>query len=88
MPTENAPQELRLENREKLTVSGVSAVESYDENVVALATSRGLLVVRGEELHLQSLSIDGGCVTIHGQIAGLNYEELRKSGGFLRRLLG
>ena len=81
MPTENAPQELRLENREKLTVSGVSEVESFDENVVALATSRGLLVVRGEELHLQSLSIDG-------QIAGLNYEELRKSGGFLRRLLG
>ena len=66
----------------------VSEVESFDENVVALATSRGLLVVRGEELHLQSLSIDGGCVTIHGQIAGLNYEELRKSGGFLRRLLG
>ena len=55
---------------------------------MALATSRGRLVVRGEELHLQSLSIDGGCVTIHGQIAGLNYEELRKSGGFLRRLLG
>lgn len=37
MPTENAPQELRLENREKLTVSGVSEVESFDENVVALA---------------------------------------------------
>ncbi len=87
MPTENAPQELRLENREKLTVSGVSEVESFDEAAVALATCRGLLVVRGKELHLQSLSLDGGCVCIRGQIDGLSFEELRK-GGFLRRLLG
>lgn len=79
-------QELRLENRKKLSVCGVREVGSFDENVIALETSLGLLVVRGEDLHLQSLSVEGGQVVVIGTIHSLTYEALRKSGGFFKRL--
>ena len=82
----NLPHELRLENREKLTVSDVQEVESFDENTVALLTSRGLLIIRGENLQLKSLSIDGGQVTVDGLIHSLDYEEPRKVGGLFKRL--
>ena len=84
---QNEPHELHLDNRARLSVSGVREVESFDETVVALTTVRGLLVVRGENLQLQALSIDGGQVTVSGLINDLSYEEVQKGGGFFKRLL-
>ena len=80
------PHELRLDNRARLSVSGVREVESFDETVVVLSTVRGLLVIRGQKLQLQALSIDGGQVSVHGLIDTLAYEEEQKTTGFLRRL--
>lgn len=80
------PHELRLDNRARLSVSGVREVESFDETVVALSTVRGLLIVRGENLQLRALSIDGGEVSVCGLIHDLSYEEVQKTGGFFKRL--
>ena len=47
----------------------------------------GVLIVRGQELHLQTLSIDGGCVAVDGTIEALSYAEPQKrGGGFFSRL--
>ena len=81
-------QELHLENRNKLTVSGVKEVESFDENAIVMDTHQGMLVVRGEGLHLKSLCTGDGQVAIIGTVHSLVYEELRKDGGFLHRLFG
>ena len=80
------PHELRLDNRARLSISGVSEVESFDESVVVLKTVRGLLVVRGEKLQLQALSIDGGQISVQGLIESLSYEEEQKTAGFFKRL--
>lgn len=80
--------EMHLENRSKLSVSGVKEVESFDESTVLLQTVRGMLIIRGEGLHLHTLSIDGGQVKVDGVIHSLTYEELQKTGGFFRRLFG
>lgn len=53
-----------------------------------LHTARGVLIIRGENLHLQTLSIDGGQVAVSGTIDSLSYEEPQKTGGFFRRLFG
>lgn len=82
------PHELRLDNREKLSVSGVREVESFDENAVVLHTARGVLLIRGSGLHLKTLSIDGGDVAVTGSVDSLSYEEAQKTGGFFRRLFG
>lgn len=83
------PHQLTLEDRSHLTVSGVEEVESFDENVIAMETSQGTLVVRGEDLHIEKLSLDGGDLKVDGHVESLTYEADRKSrGGFLSRLLG
>ena len=65
----DGPHELRLENRARLSVNGVREVESFDENAIVLATTRGTLIVRGTGLHLQMLSLEGGQVGVDGSIA-------------------
>lgn len=82
------PHELRLDNRARLTVSGVREVESFDENAIVLQTVRGLLAIHGAQLRLCSLSTDGGQIAVTGSVDMLSYEAERKRSGFLRRLFG
>lgn len=80
---------LVLEERESLTVSGVEEVESFDENTIVMVTIQGVLIVRGEELHIEKLSLDGGDLKVEGMVESLTYEEDRsRRGGFFSRLLG
>ena len=82
------PHKLSLEERKKLTVSGVAEVVSFDESAVVLRTARGVLLVRGQDLHLKTLSVDGGQVAVEGMVSVLIYEEPRREGGFFTRLFG
>jgi sporulation protein YabP len=78
---------LILEGREKLTVSGVEDVDSFDETEITAKTVRGRLVIRGEELHLEKLSLDGGEIVACGRIDAMEYEgESSEEGGFFSRL--
>lgn len=82
------PHKVTLESRNRLTMTGVREVESFDETMVVLETTRGTLIIRGEGLHLQMLSLDGGQVHVDGTVDSLTYEETVKGGGFLARLFG
>lgn len=78
-----------LEDRERLMISGVEEVESFDESSIVLSTARGGLEVQGEGLHIETLSLDGGDLKVEGLVNALIYEpEGRDRGGLLRRLLG
>ena len=82
-----AAHHILLEEREQLSVSGVEEVESFDENTIVMLTSRGTLVVRGEELHIEKLSLDGGDLRVEGAIDSLTYEDGgRERGGLFARL--
>ena len=59
-PRAEAAHHIILEEREQLSVSGVEEVESFDENTIIMTTVKGTLVVRGEDLHIEKLSLDGG----------------------------
>ena len=87
MRPEAAPH-IILEERERLSVSGVEEVESFDENTIVMSTSRGTLVIRGENLHIEQLSLDGGDLKVEGDIDALTYEDggRDRSGGLLARL--
>lgn len=82
------PHKVTLEGRNKLAISGVKDVESFDESMIVLNTVRGTLVVRGSDLHLQMLNLDGGQVAVDGVIDSMVYEEEQHRGGFLSRLWG
>lgn len=77
-----------LDERGSLSVSGVEEVESFDETAIVMATVRGTLVVRGEGLHVEKLSLDGGDLKVEGTVDCLTYEDDgREKGGFFARLL-
>ncbi len=82
------PHKLTLGDREKLTLTGVSEVVSFDDTAVVLRTSLGRLTVQGRDLKLKQLAEDGGQVTIDGRVNLLSYEEPKAPGGFWRRLFG
>ena len=82
------PHKLTLNDRKALTVTGVTEVVSFDENLVVMRTGMGTLVVQGSDLKMKTLSLDGGQVAVDGTIAALQYEEPRKVSGWLSRLMG
>lgn len=85
---EQMPQDLVLKDRQKLTVTGVTEVVSFDEAAVSLQTALGLLTIHGQGLQLKALSVEGGQTCVEGTISALLYEEPRRSGGWLRRMMG
>lgn len=78
-------QNLILENRGKLSISGVNDVLSFDDQVVMVETELGLLTVKGENIRINKLSIDTSEVIIEGDISYLAYsdKELEKTKGSL-----
>lgn len=82
----NIIQNIVLENREKLSISGVLDVLSFDDQIIILETDLGLLHVKGENLKINKLSIDTSEVIVEGNIGALNYSDKdvdKKGGGSL-----
>ena len=83
------PHNIVLEGRRLLTVSGVSDVDSFDEETVVVFTELGELTVKGSDLHINKLSVDVGELTVEGNISALIYSENSNSGsngGFFSRV--
>lgn len=84
---QSMPHNVVLEDRKMLTVSGVSDVDSFDEQTVIVFTDMGELTVRGSNLHINRLSVEVGELTVEGNIAALIYsDEAPKNGGFFSRV--
>ena len=88
--TSNFIQNLILENRKKLSVSGVNDVLSFDDQVVMIETELGLLTVKGENIRINKLSIDTSEVIVEGEISYLSYSdkepEKQKSGSLISKI--
>ena len=82
------PRQLTMDERDRLTVTGVNEIVHFDGAAVVMRQDRDLLVVRGEELTLRQLEPVAGKVEVRGRLSGLSYEQAPGRGGFLRRLLG
>lgn len=68
-------QNIILENRNKLSISGVNDVLSFDDQIVILETDLGMLTVKGDDLRINKLSIDTSEVIVEGNIYNLSYSE-------------
>ena len=64
---------LILENRQKLTVSGINDVESFDGDKIVLLTNDGTLTITGQNMKVKKLSSESGEATVEGEIDGLSY---------------
>lgn len=79
-------QTLRLQERSKLTMTGVSEVIRFEDTLVVLQTGLGQLHIHGQGLQLKNLSLEGGQAQVDGQISALIFEEPRERGIFGRFL--
>lgn len=82
------PHKLILNERQSLSLTGVTEVVSFDENTVLLTTALGSLAIHGSQLQLKTLSLENGQVAVDGHITALIYEEPKPAGGAWRRLFG
>jgi len=82
-------QNLILENREKLSISGVIDVESFNDECVIAETELGTLIIRGIDLHISKLNIENSELGIEGEIVSCEYSDRdgsRNRGGFFARM--
>lgn len=83
-------QNLILENREKLNISGVTEVGSFNEDFVSMKTQLGELIVYGSGLKINKLNLDNSEISVEGSIQSLEYSDKNKGkslgGGIFSKL--
>lgn len=71
---------LTLTNRGALSLNGVVDVISFDLNEVLLETEAGMLTVKGQDLHVNHLTLEKGEVEISGNVDSLLYSDVSSYG--------
>ncbi len=76
-----------IEGRERIMLSGVEDVVSFDELELELVTALGELTVRGEMLNIESLNRETGDMVVTGKINEFIYSDRKpEAKGFLKKL--
>lgn len=82
---------LNMEDRKRLEMTGISDVISFDLNKILLETDYGVVTVKGDNLHVNRLSVEKGELDIDGSIQSLEYSEVSRFGkkgeSFFSRLM-
>ena len=82
------PHNIIMEDRKKLSVSGVTDIDSFDEQTIIAITDSGELTIRGWNLHITRLNLEQGELMVDGDISSLTYTDVRpKAQGFFSKVL-
>lgn len=73
--TVNVMQNVILENRKKLTLTGIKDVLSFDDEIIVLESELGLLNIKGRDLKVNKISVETGDVIIEGTIRMFEYSD-------------
>ena len=85
---EQKSQELKLINREKLSINEVLEVVKFDDSIVVLITKLGELTIEGNNIKISTLDTDMGFVSLDGKIDSIYYtnDAKNESKGFFAKL--
>lgn len=89
---ERLKHSVSIRERKQLNMEGVQQVESFDDSELVLETNMGVLVLKGEGLHITQLSLETGSLAAEGFFSSLQYIESKgkskgKGRGILNRIL-
>ncbi len=83
-----------MTNRETALIEGVENVESFDEEEILLETKMGLLILKGQGMHVVQLNLENGVLMVEGYCKSLEFSDEKntrgirnKSKGLLQRIL-
>ena len=84
----NAPRAhtITLNDRKRLSITGVEDVDCFNEQIVVLQTPLGTLTVTGAGLNVSQLNVEDGRVSVEGEVDAMEYTGGKKKGGVLGRL--
>ncbi len=85
MADQPKPHTLTLEERSRLTVTGVTDVPSFCEETITAEVEGGAVTIAGEGLHISRLSLSEGVLSVEGRVTALEYSD-RGRAGLWRRL--
>lgn len=84
------PHRVSLEGRKKGIMTGIREVESFDAELVVLATEQGRLTIKGHDLQVIRLDVGKGELEFSGRVDSMVYSEIRTAGqltkGALKRM--
>ena len=90
METNETKASLVLWNRKILNLTNIEDVVSFDElNIYLITKDNGNLLIEGNDLHITTLDVASGNMTVEGTIGAMIYndKEVRKKDGFFSRML-
>lgn len=64
-----------LTNRKMAVFTGVVDVLSFDVAEILLETEQGMLLIKGNDLHVNRLTLEKGEIDVEGRIDGLSYSD-------------
>jgi len=76
-----------MTNRKNCSINGVNDVLSFDIHEILLETEQGMLMIKGDELHVSRLTLDKGEVDVSGRIDSFTYSEVAAGGHQTESLL-
>ncbi len=71
---------IAMTNRKNCIINGVIDVLSFDIHEILLETEQGMLMIKGDNLHVNRLTLERGEVDIEGKIDSLIYSEVSGMG--------
>lgn len=83
---------LTMTNRKNSSLTGVNDVISFDIHEILLETEQGMLMIKGDDLHVSRLTLDKGEVDVEGKIDSFTYSDVsnvaKKGESLLNKLFG
>ena len=71
------PHNIIMEERKKLSVSGVLDIDSFDEQTIIAIAEQGELTIRGSNLHITRLNLEQSELLVEGEVSSLAYTDIR-----------
>jgi len=75
VPAAGKAHTISLTDRERCELTGVSDVDLFNEEMISAATDRGYVKITGSGLHVESLNLEKGLLSITGHVDSLSYDD-------------
>lgn len=82
-------QNIIMENREKISVTGVIDIHSFDDELVLAQTDLGILTIKGDDLKMNKLNLENNELIVEGKIMAVAYSDINntnKKTGIMNKL--
>lgn len=82
----NKKHHITIEGRQRIHATGILSVDFFSDELITAQTDLGQLNIKGEGLHIETISKESGEVWITGKPSALSYAEQRGPQSFWDKL--